>query len=101
MSKKQKNLSEGVPRPDDISIQKIEDLGERPEGTRQSRRLGNFLKSSDFDNLDQENPFVKMESNPAVSEKQQKFMAMCAHNPSKARGDCPSTAVAKEFSHRG
>lgn len=37
---------------------------------------------------------------PAKTEKQRKFMAMCAHNPSKARGKCPSKAVAREFSHK-
>lgn len=37
---------------------------------------------------------------PAVSKKQQKFMAMCAHNPSKAYGKCPSKKVAREFSHK-
>ena len=26
-------------------------------------------------------------------------MAMCAHNPSKAKGKCPSKKVAQEFSH--
>lgn len=34
---------------------------------------------------------------PAKSKKQQKFMAMCAHNPEKARGDCPPKKVAEEF----
>jgi hypothetical protein len=37
---------------------------------------------------------------PAVSEKQQRFMAMCAHNPKHAAGSCPSKAVAHEFSHK-
>lgn len=27
-------------------------------------------------------------------------MAMCAHNPSKAYGKCPSKKVAREFSHK-
>ena len=27
-------------------------------------------------------------------------MAMCAHNPGKAQGKCPSKAVAREFSHK-
>ena len=27
-------------------------------------------------------------------------MAMCAHNPGKARGNCPSKEVAREFSHK-
>lgn len=34
---------------------------------------------------------------PAVSRKQQRFMAMCEHNPGKARGKCPSKKVAHEF----
>lgn len=37
---------------------------------------------------------------PAKTAKQQKFMAMCAHNPEKAKGKCPSRKVAKEFSHK-
>lgn len=37
---------------------------------------------------------------PAVSKKQQKFMAICAHNPSKAKGKCPPKKVAREFSHK-
>jgi hypothetical protein len=37
---------------------------------------------------------------PAVSRKQQKFMAMCKHNPGKVRGKCPPAKVAEEFSHR-
>ena len=36
---------------------------------------------------------------PAVSKKQQKFMGICAHQPGKARGKCPSHKVAEEFSH--
>jgi hypothetical protein len=47
------------------------------------------------------NPFIGpgLESNPAVSEKQRRFMAMCAHDPGKARGKCPSKSVASEFDH--
>jgi hypothetical protein len=37
---------------------------------------------------------------PAVSSKQQQFMAICAHSPGAARGKCPSHAVAEEFSHK-
>lgn len=37
---------------------------------------------------------------PAVSEKQQRFMALCKHNPQHARGKCPSAKVADEFSHK-
>jgi hypothetical protein len=37
---------------------------------------------------------------PAISERQRKFMAICAHTPGKARGKCPSHKVAQEFSHK-
>lgn len=37
---------------------------------------------------------------PAVSKRQQRFMAMCAHTPGKAHGKCPPKKVAKEFSHK-
>lgn len=37
---------------------------------------------------------------PAKSKKQQQFMAICAHDKSKARGNCPSKKVAMEFSHK-
>lgn len=37
---------------------------------------------------------------PAKSKKQQQFMAICAHSPGKARGNCPSKKVAMEFSHK-
>lgn len=37
---------------------------------------------------------------PAVSERQRKFMAICAHTPGKARGKCPSKKVAREFSFK-
>lgn len=37
---------------------------------------------------------------PAESPKQQKFMAMCAHNPKHAKGKCPSHKVSEEFSHK-
>lgn len=37
---------------------------------------------------------------PAKTERQRRFMAMCAHSPSKARGKCPSKKVAREFSHK-
>jgi len=37
---------------------------------------------------------------PAKSKAQQQFMAICAHTPGKARGKCPSRAVAEEFSHK-
>jgi hypothetical protein len=34
---------------------------------------------------------------PAVSKKQQRFMALCSHHPEKAKGKCPPKKVAKEF----
>lgn len=37
---------------------------------------------------------------PAKSSKQQKFMAICAHSPGKAKGKCPPAKVAREFSHK-
>lgn len=37
---------------------------------------------------------------PAVSERQRRKMAICAHHPSQARGKCPSHAVAEEFSRK-
>lgn len=37
---------------------------------------------------------------PAKSAKQQRFMGMCAHNPGKAHGKCPSKSVAREFAHK-
>lgn len=37
---------------------------------------------------------------PAKSEKQQRYMAMCAKNPGKAKGACPPKSVAEEFSHK-
>jgi hypothetical protein len=37
---------------------------------------------------------------PAKTAKQQKYMAICAHSPGKAKGKCPSRAVAEEFSHK-
>lgn len=37
---------------------------------------------------------------PAKSPKQQRYMAMCAKSPGKARGKCPSKAVAKKFARK-
>ena len=34
---------------------------------------------------------------PAVSKKQQQFMALCAHSPAHAKGQCPKPEVAREF----
>lgn len=37
---------------------------------------------------------------PAKSKRQQQKMAICLHHPEKARGDCPSKEVAREFAHK-
>jgi hypothetical protein len=37
---------------------------------------------------------------PAKSKAQQRFMGMCAHSPSHAKGKCPSKSVAREFSFK-
>jgi len=37
---------------------------------------------------------------PAKTEKMRRYMAMCAHSPSKAKGKCPPKKVAREFSHK-
>ena len=87
----------------------------------QSRMVGMPLRSSMFDTIESSasgreesgsdydeglaemhglNPFTQMQSNPAVSDKQQRFMAMCARSPGKARGKCPSQSVSEEFSHK-
>jgi hypothetical protein len=71
------------------------------EDTNQTRTLGMPLAKSDFDNLDQPNPFVGMGHNPATSAKQARFMQGCLHNPGAMEGKCPSKKVAKEFSHEG
>lgn len=34
---------------------------------------------------------------PAVSKAQQRFMAMCKHDPKHARGECPDEKTAGEF----
>ena len=36
---------------------------------------------------------------PAKTERQARFMRMCAHSPGKARGKCPPKKVAREFMH--
>lgn len=38
---------------------------------------------------------------PAVSKKQQRFMAMCTHDRVHAYGKCPSEKVSREFSTAG
>lgn len=35
-----------------------------------------------------------------VNEKQRRFMAICAHEPGKARGKCPPHDVAQKMSHK-
>jgi hypothetical protein len=37
---------------------------------------------------------------PAKTPKMQKFMALCAHSPERAKGKCPPRAVAQEFSRK-
>ena len=39
---------------------------------------------------------------PAVSKKQQRYMAMCAHNPTHAKGKCPDMPKKKmrEFARK-
>jgi len=37
---------------------------------------------------------------PAKTEKQRRFLAICAYNPEKAKGKCPSKEVAKHFTHK-
>jgi len=44
------------------------------------------------------------ETSKAVSKAQQRFMAICLHDPKHARGSCPSPSVAREFAetkHKG
>lgn len=36
---------------------------------------------------------------PAKTERQARFMRLCANNPAKANKPCPSKKVAREFSH--
>jgi len=37
---------------------------------------------------------------PAKSQRQQRFMGMCAHSPGKANKKCPPQKVAEEFAHK-
>jgi len=94
--------------------------------TNQSRLTGMPLKSSQFDYIDPESeteeeeaaegdvhgegsgrlapmngvdPFTRMASNPATSEKQARFMRGCEHDPGGMTKPCPSKSVAKEFNH--
>ena len=34
---------------------------------------------------------------PSKTKKQHNFMALCAHNPAKAKGKCPAPKVARDF----
>lgn len=63
----------------------------------QTRTVGLMKKSSDFDRIEQVNPFTKMASNPAKSEKQARFMRACAHGAGYSK--CPSKSVARKFMH--
>lgn len=47
-----------------LEISPTSKLGEVMIDTNQSRTVGMFKKSSDFDSLNQENPFTKFASNP-------------------------------------
>lgn len=40
---------------------------------------------------------AKEETMPSKSQAQQKFMAICEHDPKHAQGKCPSQKVAAEF----
>lgn len=91
------DLNQSRSRPVDPEVK----LGEVEVDPNQSRSVGMFLAKNDFATLDQDNPFMtKMESNPATSAKQARFMRMCAHSPGKAHSKCPSKKVAREFSHQ-
>lgn len=37
---------------------------------------------------------------PAKSDRQRKFMGLCAHQPEKATKPCPPKAVAREFARK-
>lgn len=62
MKAKSEDLSKGVPTPDDLNQTRKVDPSK--DGTNQLRTIGLMEKSSDFDHIDQENPFTKMASNP-------------------------------------
>ena len=65
MKQKSKDLSKGVPSSEEVNQSSSYDPS--PEDTNQSRKLGMALQSSDFDRIDQDNPFVGMASNPCGS----------------------------------
>ncbi len=58
----------------------------------------NFMASSDLDEMEF-HPHGGLESNPATSAKQARFMRACAHG-AKMSKKCPSKKVAREFSHQ-
>lgn len=64
----------------------------------QRRPMETMLACSDFDRIEEIDPFTQMASNPAKSEKQARFMRACAHG-AKMRGKCPSKKVARKFMH--
>lgn len=37
---------------------------------------------------------------PAKTKRQQRYMGMCAHQPAKARGKCPSKKVARKMAKK-
>lgn len=68
------------------------------EEANQRREVGMFLKSSDYDEFDEVNKFLRMASNPAKSEKQARFMRACAHGAHMNK-KCPPKHVARKFMH--
>ena len=64
----------------------------------QARKVSLMLKSSDYDRIDEDQdiPWLGMGSNPAKSEKQARYMRMCAHSNKQG---CPSKSVARKFMH--
>ncbi len=73
-------------------------FGSSRENPTQSRLVGDFLKRSDFNTIEEIDPFTQMGHNPATSERQARFMRACAHG-AKMRKKCPSKAVARKFMH--
>lgn len=102
---KHEDLSKGVPSSEDLNqsrsyqLNPKTTLGEVEINPNQQRIVGMFKKASDFDHCDEINPFTQMESNPATSARQARFMQGCLHNPGSMSGKCPSKEVAREFSH--
>lgn len=75
-------------------------FGSSRENPTQSRLVGDFLISSDFNTIEEIDPFTQMGHNPATSEKQARFMRACAHG-AKMRKKCPSKSVARKYMHTG